>query len=1081
MPTARPQKPAAMNMDALRESVRAWHLRDESECVRDLLSTESVSRDSRRAALRQGRELVTKCRKNRHRAGLLDSFLQEFGLSNKEGVALMCLAESLLRVPDAPTMDRLISEKIASGDWSAHRGQSPSLFVNASVWGLMLTGSVVRPESLAEDNPDTWMHSLISRAGEPVIRQAMLRALQIMGGQYVLGRTIAEGQERAAGLAESCMSYDMLGEGARTFAAADAYFDSYKQAIIAIGEHSGGEQNPKCASGISVKLSALHPCYHATRREQIMDEMLPRLMELAMLAKKYNFGMSIDAEESERLDLSLEVLDALSGAPQLGGWDGLGFVLQAYQKRALPLCAWLAALARRDRRQLMVRLVKGAYWDAEIKRAQELGLDDYPVFTRKLNTDLSYQHCAAALLDAGRHIYPQFATHNAHTLAFVLQLTAERGHADFELQRLHGMGELLYAQMRKSIKRPPPVRVYAPIGEHRDLLPYLVRRLLENGANSSFVNRFLDDAMPVNKLVQDSRAWIERSGLLRHPLIPLPRQMLHGPGVPHPEPGTRQTARGWDLDDPLHAARLAAAAADCAATARTAGPIINGEEHTEGAQEVHSPAHKGRATGSVAQASAAQARRAMDAAHAAWPEWDARPAAERAAILERAADALEQRTMEFIGLIVNEGGRTLVDAVSEVREAVDFCRYYAAGARRLMAAPLELPGATGESNQLSLHGRGVFLCISPWNFPLAIFTGQVVAALATGNAVLAKPAGQTPLVAAAMVRLLHSCGVPAAALHFLPGSGRMLGEALLGDARLAGVAFTGSTDTAQQINRSLAARGGNSSIATLIAETGGVNAMIVDSTALPEQVVDDVLSSAFHSAGQRCSALRILCVQDDIADGLVEMLCGALDTLHIGDPALPASDLGPVIDAPSAKMLRTYCNRQRRAGALIAQCQLPPACRKGHYVAPCIVELESLAHLPGEVFGPVLHLVRYDASQPDALFAAINNTGFGLTLGVHSRLEGFARQVFAATRVGNTYINRNMIGAAVGINPFGGCGLSGTGPKAGGPHYLLRFCTERTLTNNTTAVGGNIELFAISSEMRSGGAAEDGKADRADG
>ena len=995
MSAAPPSPPA---IDDLRERVRAWHLRDEQECIRELLATRSVSADSRRAALRQGRELVTKCRDNRHRAGLLDSFLQEFGLSNKEGVALMCLAESLLRVPDAPTMDRLISEKIASGDWSAHRGQSPSLFVNASVWGLMLTGSVVRPDTLAEGNPGGWMRELVGRAGEPVIRQAMLRALQIMGGQYVLGRTIAEGQECAAALAEDCMSYDMLGEGARTFAAADAYFESYKQAIIAIGERSGG-RDPKSASGISVKLSALHPCYRATRRAQVMDELLPRLMELAMLAKKYNFGLSIDAEESERLDLSLDILDALSGAPQLGAWDGLGFVLQAYQKRALPLCAWLAALARRDRRQLMVRLVKGAYWDAEIKRAQELGLDDYPVFTRKLNTDLSYQHCAAALLDAGAQIYPQFATHNAHTLAFVLQLTGARGHADFELQRLHGMGELLYGQMRKSLAQPPPVRVYAPIGEHRDLLPYLVRRLLENGANSSFVNRFLDDKMPVHELVQDSRARIESSGLLRHPLIPLPRRMLRGPGVPHPESGGRETARGWDLDDPRHAALLSAAAADCAAAEHVAGPIVGGEEAMDGAQEVHSPAHKERVAGMVARADSAQARRAMDAAHAAWPQWDARPAAERAAILERAADALEARDLEFVGLIVNEGGRTLADAVAEVREAVDFCRYYAAQARRLMAAPVELPGATGESNQLSLHGRGVFLCISPWNFPLAIFTGQLAAALAAGNAVLAKPAGQTPLVAAAMVRLLHSCGVPTDVLHFLPGSGRMLGEALLGDARLAGVAFTGSTETAQQINRSLAARDGG--IATLIAETGGVNAMIVDSTALPEQVVDDVLSSAFHSAGQRCSALRILCVQDDMADGLAAMLCGALETLRIGDPALPQSDLGPVIDAPSAELLRAYTDRQRRAGALLAQCRLPPSCRSGHYVAPCIVELESLAQLPGEVFGPVLHLVRYAASRPDELFAAINATGFGLTLGVHSRLEGFARQVFAATRVGN--------------------------------------------------------------------------------
>lgn len=1044
-------------LTTLRQQIRGQAHADEPVVIEQLLAANRLDAPARRAVRDAAIARVERCRRRSHKAGTLDAFLQEFGLSNKEGIALMCLAEALLRVPDDETADRLIAEKIRTGDWGAHQGRSRSRFVNASVWGLMLTGRVVALDDEVTADTASWVRRLVSTLGEPVVRQAMLQAMRIMGGQYVLGRTIDEALRR--GVADNPLgtrfSFDMLGEGARTDADARRYFEAYAEAIRVI-RAAGSAASASAAHGISVKLSALHARYSYRQRQRVLDELLPRVRALAVMAGQGGLGFSIDAEECERLDVSLDIFEALARDPRLAGWQGLGFVLQAYQKRAVAVCDWLVALARDTHRRLMVRLVKGAYWDSEIKQAQDQGLADYPVFTRKCHSDLSYQICADKLLMATDAIYPQFATHNAHTVALIEQLAGAR--EDFEYQRLHGMGHLLYDEVLADAPRTA-LRVYAPVGEHKDLLPYLVRRLLENGANSSFVNRFLDASVSPAELLGDPLDDTLAQARRRHPRIPVPRELYSAQRWPW------LNARGLDLAAPDVLEPLLEQVRAQASREHLATPIVGGQAAAGAAQPVENPA-TGAVIGRVVNADARAREQALRLAVAAQPAWDRRGGEQRALCLERAADLLEEETAAFMGLIVGEAGRTLDDALAELREAVDFCRYYAQQGRRRFAAPAPLPGPTGEVNELSLHGRGVFLCISPWNFPLAIFVGQVAAALLAGNAVLAKPAPQTPLIAHRAVSLLHRAGVPTDVLHLLPGDGAVA-AALVADERVSGVAFTGSTATARQINRCLAAREGP--IVPLIAETGGLNVMLVDSTALPEQVVDDVIASAFQSAGQRCSALRVLYLQEDIAATVIDMLRGALGELSLGDPLQWSTDVGPVIDRDARQMLERHAQRMGKEGRLLATGPDPRgACASagdagpgGYFVTPRVYEIKRLDQLRHEVFGPVLHVIRYRVAELADVLRAIRDSRYGLTLGVHSRIDGFAREIFAHTQVGNTYINRNMVGAVVGVNPFGGQGLSGTGPKAGGPYYLPRFATEKTRTDNVVARGGNAQLFTL--------------------
>lgn len=1042
-------------LTTLRQRIRGQAHADEPRVVEQLLAANRIDARARAAIRDAAIARVERCRRRRHKAGTLDVFLHEFGLSNKEGIALMCLAEALLRIPDDETADRLIAEKIRTGDWGAHQGRSPSRFVNASVWGLMLTGRVVALDDEVTGDTASWVRRLGSTLGEPVVRRAMLQAMRIMGGQYVLGRTIDEALRK--GVADNPpgtrFSFDMLGEGARTDAAARRYFEAYAEAIRVI-RAARGAGSALAAHGISVKLSALHARYSYRQRQRVLDELLPRVRALAAMAQQGALGFSIDAEEGDRLDVSLDIFEALARDPQLAGWQGLGFVLQAYQKRAVAVCDWLVALARDTHRRLMVRLVKGAYWDSEIKQAQDRGLADYPVFTRKCHSDLSYQVCAQKLLAAADAVYPQFATHNAHTVALIEQLAGERG--DFEYQRLHGMGHLLYDEVLADAP-DTALRVYAPVGEHKDLLPYLVRRLLENGANSSFVNRFLDASVPPAELLGDPLEDTLAQARRRHPKIPVPRELYGDQRWPW------LNARGLDLAAPDVLEPLLAQLRAQAALEYLATPIVGGQAATGAARRVENPA-TGALIGRVVNADARACEQALELAVAAQPAWDRCSGEQRALCLERAADLLEEETVALMGLIVREAGRTLDDALAEVREAVDFCRYYAQQGRRGFAAPASLPGPTGEVNELSLHGRGVFLCISPWNFPLAICVGQVAAALLAGNAVLAKPAEQTPLIAHRAVKLLHRAGVPTGVLHLLPGDGPVVGSALVADERVSGVAFTGSTETARRINRRLAAREGP--IVPLIAETGGLNVMLVDSTALPEQVVDDVIASAFQSAGQRCSALRVLYLQEEIAATVIDMLRGALRELSVGDPLQWSTDIGPVIDRDARQRLKRHVQRMDREGKLLAtgpdpQRAAAPARDAGYFVTPRVYEIRYLDQLEREVFGPILHVIRYRGAELASVLGAIRDSRYGLTLGVHSRIDGFAREIFAQTRVGNTYINRNMVGAVVGVNPFGGQGLSGTGPKAGGPHYLPRFATEKTRTDNVVARGGNAHLFTL--------------------
>ncbi|MFZ5792087.1 MAG: bifunctional proline dehydrogenase/L-glutamate gamma-semialdehyde dehydrogenase PutA [Pseudomonadota bacterium] len=1038
--------------DPLRRRLREIYRADESDCVEQLLPAASLPADMLDRIAVRARALVQEVRARRVGQGGLDAFLHEYELSSREGVVLMCLAEALLRIPDAETADRLIKDKLADADWEKHLGSSDSLFVNASTWALMLTGRVIRLERDGNQDLAGVLKRLVSRSGEPVIRQAVVQAMRILGRQFVMGRNIEEALERARALERKGFrySYDMLGEAARTMADAERYDRAYQQAIRAIGAAAQGK-GPIEAPGISVKLSALHPRYEFAKAGRVVRELVPRLVNLAKMAKEAGIGFTVDAEEAERLDLSLDIIEAISGDPALKGWNGFGLAIQAYQKRAFDLIDWLADLARRHQRRLMVRLVKGAYWDSEIKQSQERGLPGYPVFTRKASTDVSYIACARKLLAEPACFYPQFATHNAHTLAAVLELAGNS--TDFEFQRLHGMGDALYEEVAPPEKIGRAVRIYAPVGSHEDLLAYLVRRLLENGANTSFVNRIIDEKAPIEALIADPATQVRRLAQKPHPRIPLPAD-LFGP--------ERRNSQGIDLTDPAALVPLARAMGSAAQEPQQAAPIVGGRMRNGAARAVLNPADPRQAVGQVSEAGPAEIDEALARATRAHAAWDATPAETRARCLERAADLMEANRAGLMALAVREAGKTIPDALAEVREAVDFCRYYAARARADFAQPIALPGPTGERNEIRLQGRGVFACISPWNFPLAIFTGQVAAALAAGNCVVAKPAEQTPLIAAAAARLLHQAGVPGDVLHLLPGDGETVGAPLMADLRVAGVAFTGSTEVARAINRSLAGRDGP--IAPLIAETGGQNAMIVDSSALPEQVVRDVLISAFQSAGQRCSALRVLFVQQDIAPKLERMLAGAMAELTVGDPAWLETDVGPVIDADAKAMLEAHAARMAREGELLYEVALAKDVPPGHFFAPRAFAIDSLSRLTREVFGPILHVVRWRADRLDQVIDAVNATGYGLTLGVHSRIDATQKRICERVRAGNAYVNRNMIGAVVGVQPFGGEGLSGTGPKAGGPRYLHRFAVERTLAVDTTAAGGNATLLSLAEE-----------------
>jgi RHH-type proline utilization regulon transcriptional repressor/proline dehydrogenase/delta 1-pyrroline-5-carboxylate dehydrogenase len=1024
------------------DQLDACKYRDEADAVADLVRAMPLSPADRRAVRTQAEALVLATRKASRRPGVVEGFLQEFSLDAREGLALMCLAEALPRTPDNQTREKLIAEKIGSADWEAHLGKSPSLFVNASTWSLMLTGRLVEVDDEARHDPSGFLRRLAGRVGMPVIREAVGAALGIMGEQFVLGQTIEAALRRAKADGLVC-SFDMLGEGARTAEDARRHEAAYAHAIQVIAAHSNG-LGPESRHGVSVKLSALSPRYEATQEERVRDELYPRLKRLAALAAAGDINFTIDAEEADRLVLSLNLLERLCGEPELAQWPGLGLAVQAYQKRSPQVIDALARLAETSERRLMVRLVKGAYWDSEIKRAQVGGRPDYPVYTTKAATDLSYLVCARALIGASPRLFGQFATHNAYSLAAVQRL-AEQAGVKVEYQRLHGMGEALY-RSAGGLAGDTPVRTYAPVGGHDDLLPYLVRRLLENGANTSFVHALLDERTPVEAVIVDPRSAVEsRPG--PHPRIPRPAD-LHG--------AARVNSKGVDLSIRAERDLLTGAISTFAEVRVDACPIIGGAPHAgEAPADRYSPVDL-KLLGRVSQVTQADIEAAFQLGGIAQRGWNRIGGPTRAEVLRAMGDALEADGDRLIAMLNREAGKTLADAVSELREAVDFCRYYAHLAETQFAAPEILTGPAGETNSLRLHGRGVFACISPWNFPLSIFTGQIAAALAAGNAVVAKPAEQTPMIAAAAVRLFHAAGLDERLLALAPGPGDTVGAALIAHPGLGGVAFTGGTETAWAINRVLAARTGP--IVPFIAETGGLNAMFVDTTALREQVIDDVMASAFGSAGQRCSALRILFLPRETADGLIEGLRGAMDALVIGDPADPSTDIGPVIDADAKTALERHLDRLDREATVLHKCSAPD---HGVFFGPVLAEIPDAGFLEREVFGPILHVVRYDPDDLDSAARPLVARGYGLTLGVHSRLDSFADAVMAMVPAGNVYINRSIIGAVVGVQPFGGEGLSGTGPKAGGPHALSRYASERAVSINIAAMGGDPALLNL--------------------
>ena len=1024
-------------MISARAAIRELHRAPEPEVLAPLLRDAALDSASRGRVEGRALGMLAELR-SAQSSGWVNQFLQEYRLNTSEGIALLSLAEAFLRVPDPETADELIADKLGNADWKAHAGKSHSSLVNSATWGLVIGRALV-----SETEQASALKRLLSRAGEPFVRQAVGAAMRMMGEIFVMGRTIDEAIARMRRRENKgfTASFDMLGEAARTFPDAHRYFQAYERAINAVGRAASEGHS------ISVKLSALYPRYEVAQYDRCVPALIEQVEALATLAKRHGIAFTIDAEESERLEMSLDIIDAVAGLPGLKGWDGLGMAVQAYGKRCRPTLAWADALGAATGRRIAVRLVKGAYWDSEIKHTQEQGLSDYPLFTRKASTDVSYLACARDMLRA-RNIYPAFATHNALTVATILEWAGAS--RDFEFQRLHGMGEGLYEKLVR--EGGYHTRIYAPVGGHRDLLAYLVRRLLENGANSSFVHQLADEKLTDADILADPVAKIAAVGGSRHPSIPLPQDLFA------PE---RRNSAGLDLNNRDELARVAGAVS-----------AKGGGRGGLGARDGLPLSQAASQPSLSPEGERVKAREAVSCVLAGFPAWSTTSIEHRAACLDRLADLLEGDRDALMRIAVQEARKTIPDALGEVREAVDFCRYYAAQARSGLQ-PTELPGPTGERNVLRMEGRGVWVCIAPWNFPLAIFLGQVSAALVAGNSVVAKPAPQTPAIAAYAVELAHRAGVPRDALVLAVG-GPEMGQALMEDSRISGVAFTGSTATAKRIARTLLADD-ERPIVPLIAETGGINAMIVDSTALPEQVVADVVTSAFRSAGQRCSALRVLLLQEEIATRTLDMLAGAMDTLVIGDPADPRTDVGPVIDRASYDRLMKHREAMRprwihtisvpaEAGTQDSSRDGAPAsagARGGFYVPPTAIRVDAIEDVGKEWFGPLLHVATWKAGQLAETVARVNRSGFGLTMGLHSRIARAAETVEAAAKVGNLYVNRSMIGAIVGSQPFGGEGQSGTGPKAGGPHYLPRFCTERVTSTDTTSSGGNATLLSL--------------------
>ena len=1045
-----------MNMPGLDEVAK--HLfRDETELVRKLADRARLDAGQASEVAVLARRLVEAVRKGRKQAGGIEEFMQEYALSSKEGIVLMCLAEALLRIPDAQTADKLIADKIGSASWQAHLGKSDSLLVNASTWGLMLTGRVLEAGTEKPDDIAGYLSRMIKRSGEPVIRNAMRHAMRIMGKQFVLGRTITEALETAKPLQSRGFrfSYDMLGEAARTMADAERYRNAYASALQAVGKSVKGMRERDdifARPSISIKLSALHPRFEAIKKERVLHELLPVVLELAKQAKDLQLGLTIDAEEMDRLELTLEVFWLLCRDEGLADWNGLGLAVQAYSRRALPVLAWLDKVAGLTKRRIAVRLVKGAYWDSEIKLAQVGGFESFPVFTRKPSTDVSYLACARFLLARADSFYPQFASHNAQTLASVSVMAGDG--TEFECQRLHGMGQALFEQVISPDGLNRPARIYAPVGSHEDLLAYLVRRLLENGANSSFVNRLADDEMPIEEIIADPVSRVDKYSQVPHPGIAPPSDIFR----------PRRNSSGFPVWDVSRRSAVLDEVRQALDDKVAAAGLINGKRVSGKARPIRAPFDHGTSPGTVVEANNTDVDEALQVSRAAYEDWSLAGGSARADILEKAADLYQKNAARLLSLLMCEAGKTLANAQADLREAIDFLRYYAEQARAQFSSPEQLPGPTGERNQLFLKARGVFACISPWNFPLAIFTGQVSAALAAGNAALAKPAEQTPLVAYEAVRLMHAAGVPVEVLHYLPGDGAVIGAHMVSKPGIGGVVFTGSNETAGLIHQAMAARKGP--IVPFIAETGGINAMVADSSALPEQVVRDCLQSAFDSAGQRCSAARILYVQKELAQRLVPMLQGAVEELRIGSPMNIATDIGPVIDKQAQDVLLEHKRRMAASAVTLIDLMLPAETNAGTFVSPAIYQLDDPAMLTREVFGPVLHLVEFSAGDQDKVIETINASGYGLTFGLHTRIEKTAEYYARNIRAGNIYVNRNQIGAVVGSQPFGGEGLSGTGPKAGGPQYLARFATERVVSTDTTASGGNAALLSLEADSR---------------
>lgn len=1046
----------------LREKITTLYRQDEAEVVKQLLAQLTLSKDMRLRIQDRAEALVTQIRVDLHKQTGVEAFMQTYGLANTEGLLLMCLAEALLRIPDAETAQELIQDKLSQANFRQHFKKSRSQFVNLATLALDFTHRLLK--NIEKGHEKDWFQKLqdvLTSPGQPLIRWGAYYAMRLLADHFVMGRNMQHALQRAHKDARRgyTHSFDMLGEAALTLKDAERYFAKYHDAIQTLARHQEGADLLKGPS-ISIKLSALHPRYEFAQHNRVLTELYDRLHALCAAAKHANIALTIDAEEASRLELSLELVEKLANDPQLAGWNGLGLALQAYQKRAVAVIEWLADLAQRTQRRLQVRLVKGAYWDTEIKLTQVNGYTDYPVFTRKSSTDLSYIVCAQKLLANPIAFYPAFATHNALTVSTILEMVAQSG-AEFEFQKLHGMGDTLYDHIIGTTIKNHPVscRVYAPVGEYKELLPYLVRRLLENGANSSFVNQIGNEALSISSLnadpIEKSHKLMATSSMrVRHPAIPLPRD-LYGPH--------RLNSGGVDLSHPHEITPILNVLAT--PPHGKACSIIAGKEcQTTSPRFVTAPFDRSQQIGEVYSAEPTDLQQALNIALTAAETWRKTSADMRANCLMKAADLLEQKRLELIQLCVYEGGKTIPDAVAEVREAVDFCRYYAREGLKNFSLPLTLPGPTGELNTLQLSGRGVFVCISPWNFPLAIFLGQITAALMAGNAVLAKPAGQTPLIATYAVKLLHQAGIPPEVLHLVLASGQMITQHVLTDPRIAGVAFTGSTVTAWSIHRTLAER--QAPIIPLIAETGGQNVMIVDSSALIEQVVMDVMTSAFQSAGQRCSALRAVFIQEEICTPFLDTLAGAMAELTIGNPIHLATDIGPVIDQHAETELKTYIHSLHQSGKWVAEAPLDQTVTaQGSFVAPVAFEIENIRQLTTEHFGPILHIIRYQRTYLDNVIEAVNSLGYGLTFGLHTRLDSRIKELSSRIKVGNVYINRNMIGATVGVQPFGGLGLSGTGPKAGGPYYLHRFATEKTISINTTAQGGNASLMTLQEDL----------------